>query len=265
MEQINGKKILMYLGLGVVGVYFLMLLFGCGWEIVDTGHRGVKTEFGKVISESLPEGIYFYNPFTQGFVEMDCRTQVAHLETETYTRDVQQGKMKYTVNYTLDPSKAHEMYRLVGKKWEEKLLLQVFEGTLKSVIGKWDAVDLISNRDKARAEAEKMMLDVLKEKFVTVEKLELTNIDYNDAFEGAVEAKVVAIQRSIEQQNKTKQVEEQSKQTIIAAKAEAESMRIRANALTQNKGLVDYEAVMKWNGVLPVTMLGNATPFINIK
>ena len=49
-----------------------------------------------------------------------------------------------------------------------------------------------------------------------------------------------------------------------AAKAEAESMRIRAQALAQNKNLVEYEAVQKWNGALP-TYTGGAMPFIQVK
>ena len=48
-------------------------LTSCGFEIVDTGHRGVKVRFGKVVSESLPEGLYFYNPITSQIHEMDVR------------------------------------------------------------------------------------------------------------------------------------------------------------------------------------------------
>ena len=33
-------------------------------KVVDTGYRGIKTRFGKVIGESLPEGFYMYNPIT---------------------------------------------------------------------------------------------------------------------------------------------------------------------------------------------------------
>lgn len=42
-------------------------------------------------------------------------------------------------------------------------------------------------------------------------------------------------------------------------------MSIRANALTQNKALVEYEAVQKWNGILPQYMMGNSVPFVNLK
>ena len=41
-------------------------------------------------------------------------------------------------------------------------------------------------------------------------------------------------------------------------------MAIRAQALTQNKSLVEYEAVQKWDGKMPQYMLGDSIPFINI-
>ena len=41
-------------------------------------------------------------------------------------------------------------------------------------------------------------------------------------------------------------------------------MSIRAHALTQNKALVEYEAVQKWDGKLPEYMMGGAMPFINL-
>jgi hypothetical protein len=41
-------------------------------------------------------------------------------------------------------------------------------------------------------------------------------------------------------------------------------MTIRSQALAQNRGLVEYEAVQKWNGILPVYMMGDAVPFLNL-
>ena len=42
-------------------------------------------------------------------------------------------------------------------------------------------------------------------------------------------------------------------------------MAIRAQALTQNKNLVEYEAVQKWDGKLPQYMMGNSVPFVHLK
>lgn len=89
-------------------------------------------------------------------------------------------------------------------------------------------------------------------------------IDYSDVFERAIEAKVTAEQDALKAKNKTVQIEEEAKQQIISAEAEAKSMAIRANALSKNKALVEYEAVQKWNGILPQYMMGDSIPFINL-
>ncbi len=243
----------------------LLLLSACGFEIVDTGHRGVETNMGKVVSESLPEGLYFYNPLTSNIVEMDVRTQKWRDETQAYTKDVQQATITVVVNYNLDKSKVHLMYQDVGENWQDTLVPQAVYASVKSVIGKWDAVDLIANRDKATAQVLAELQSTLDSKYVTITSIQLANVDYNDEFEKAVEAKVTAIQRASESENKTKQVSEEAKQKVITAKAEAEAMKIKSEALSQNQNLVQYEAVLKWNGVLPQYVLGESTPFINLR
>ena len=51
---------------------------------------------------------------------------------------------------------------------------------------------------------------------------------------------------------------------ILADKATAESIRIRASALEANAKLVEWEAVQKWDGKLPVYQMGGAMPFIQL-
>src|SRR5687768_8875395 len=258
------RKIIMWVVIAGIAV-FVLSVAGCGIKVVDTGQRGIKTRFGEVVSESLPEGLYFYNPVTSNIVEIDTRVQRTDGETDTYTRDVQQAAIKYTLNYRLQQNAAHLMYRDIGRDWEQKLIPQVVLGTLKEVVGKWDAVDLISNRDKAANTAFDQIRDNLAKYNVEVSRFEITDIAYTKEFENSVEQKVIAQQKAIEEQNRTKQIEEQARQKVLSAEAEAKSMQIRAEALEQNAKLVEWEAVQKWNGVLPQYMLGSGTtPFINL-
>jgi len=258
------RNILMWIVIAIIAVAVLSVA-GCGIKVVDTGQRGIKTRFGQVVSESLPEGLYFFNPFTSQIVEIDTRVQRTDGETDTYTRDVQQAAIRYTLNYRLQQNAAHLMYRDIGRDWEQKLIPQVVLGTLKEVVGKWDAVDLISNRDKAANTAFDQIRDNLAERNVEVSRFEITDISYTKEFENSVEQKVIAQQKAIEEQNRTKQIEEQARQKVLSAEAEAKSIQIRAQALEQNAKLVEWEAVQKWNGVLPQYMLGSgATPFINL-
>ena len=263
-QDLPVKRILTWLAIIVIAVIVLSVA-GCGIKVVNTGQRGIETRFGKIVSESLPEGLYFFNPVTSDIVEIDTRVQRFDGETDTYTRDVQQAAVKYTLNYRLQQNAAHLMYRDVGRDWEQKLIPQVVLGTLKEVVGKWDAVDLISNRDKAAATAYDAIAKNLGDRNVEISRFEITDISYTAEFETSVEQKVIAQQKAIEEQNRTKQIEEQARQKVLSAEAEAKSMQIRAEALEQNAKLVEWEAVQKWNGILPQYMLGSGTmPFINL-
>lgn len=235
-----------------------------GISTVDTGHRGVQTRFGEVISNSLPEGIYFYNPFTTRMIQMDTRILKWEGETEAYTKDVQEAKTSYTLNYRLRQNDAHLIFQNVGTDWAPKLVPQIVLGTIKEVIGQWDAVDLIANRQKAGMQAARAIAENLADKSIDVTRFEITNLEYSPQFNKAVEDKVIAQQRAIEETNRTEQIKQQAMQKVIGAKAEAESMQIRAQALEQNAKLVEWEAVQRWDGKLPVQMFGNSVPFIQV-
>lgn len=244
---------------------FAVFISAC--EQIDTGHRGVKTTFGEVDMQvgSMPEGLYFYNIFTSSIVELDTRILRLESKTNTYTKDVQQADITYVVNYRLKQDSAHLMYKEVGVDWANVILIQAVEGELKKVVGQYDAVDLIAFRGVATQKSQDSISTSLKDKNVVIERFEMIDISYLKDFERAVEEKQIAVQDASKAMNRTKQIEEEAKQKVIAAKAEAESMRIRANALSQNAQLVQYEAVQKWDGKLPQYSLGGATPFIQIK
>jgi hypothetical protein len=53
--------------------------------------------------------------------------------------------------------------------------------------------------------------------------------------------------------------------TLLQATAEARAIQIKGDALRQNAQLVQLEAVNRWDGKLPVQMLGSApVPFLNL-
>ena len=246
-------------------VLVLLLLQGCGCEVIDTGHRGVETNFGKIVGEPLDEGMQYYNPFTHAIVEMNVQEQVYSETTVAYTRDVQQATIHFALNYAPNPKEIHHFYQQYGVDWAQKLVPQVVAGTIKTFLGQYEAVELVAQRDKAVTAMFESIKDQLAPRNVLVTRFEITNVDFNKAFEDAVESKVIAVQRAEESKNKTVQVREQAEQQVISAKAEAESMRIRSQALSENKNLVEYEAVMKWDGKLPQYMMGGASlPFINL-
>lgn len=251
--------------LGLMSVLMALFVAGCGFEIIDTGHRGVEVRYGKIQGGPLPEGLAFYNPFTTDVIELDVRENILEEETVAFTKDTQQVKIKYAVAYYPDPSQIHVTYNQFGYDWPTKTVNPAVLSALKDTVGQYVADDLVSKREAARNAVLAELAESLKTRNVVVTRVDFTNLDFDDAYENAVEAKVTAVQKAAQAKNKTVEVEEMAKQQIISAEAEAKSMRIRSEALSQNKSLVEYEAVQKWDGKMPVYMLGGgATPFISL-
>ena len=168
------------------------------------------------------------------------------------------------INYNVQPDKVNKLFQEVGMDYVSTILTPVVEGTIKDIIGKWNAQDLIANREKATGDILFRLQNQLSDNYINVTDFQMTEINYSDVFERAIESKVTAEQEALKAKNKTVQVQEEAKQKVIAAEAEAKSMAIRAKALSQNKSLVQYEAVQKWDGKMPQYMLGGSMPFINV-
>jgi regulator of protease activity HflC (stomatin/prohibitin superfamily) len=238
--------------------------FMASCEVVDTGRRGVKIEYGKVTGEPLPEGLYFYNPLTTNIHEISVQEKKVEHVAGCFTRDTQKVDITFVLTYYPDPSKVHLLYQQFGESWDDKIILPATLSSIKDTIGKYVADDLIGKREEAKYTAQAEILSSLRERGIIATRLDFTNLDFEDAYEKAVEDKVVAVQRAQEAKNKTVEVQEKANQQVISAQAEAESMRIRSQALSQNRSLVEYEAVQRWDGKLPQYMMGNSTPFLNL-
>ena len=157
-----------------------------------------------------------------------------------------------------------ETYKTYGNQWQERILYPNLEQAVKAEVGTWNADQMVANRDKVASNIlASLQARMIEHNYpVSITNFQMINIDYSDQFESAIEKKVVAEQAALEEANRTKQVEQKAKQQVTSAKAEAESMRIRANALANNPKLVNYEFVQKWDGKLPQIMTGDSMPIL---
>ena len=257
------KKIMKWVGAGIGSLLVLIALISAVYSI-SPGYRGVLITLGKVSQHSYINGVGFKWPFVSSMIKMDVRTRKMTDKTSTYTSDIQTADLEYTFTYDLNPENIHILYEKVGLDYEAKAILPSLNDVLKDVIGKWQAQELVANRDKARVDVGAGLQERLDRRFFQNITFQFINIDYSDKFEGAIEDKVIAEQKAQEAVNNTKRIKEEAEQKLISAKAEAEAMEIKSEALSKNKGLTEYEAVQRWDGRLPQYMLGNSVPFVNL-
>ena len=253
--------------LGIVTIIALML-GGCSLVTVDAGQIDVRTQFGKVTENSVEPGLHFVNPVGGAIIKYDVREQKTEIKAPTYTKDMQQADITVVVTYALKKADVGIVHQTFGTAYADRVVLPKVTGAIKDVIGGIEATELINAREKAA----KNILDTAVAQIsdanvpVTITSLVLANIDYSDTFEKSIEEKVVAQQNAIRAQNETKRVEEESRQVVVRANAEAEAMKIRAQALKENQNILLQDFIKKWDGKFPSTLFlgGDANQVIDV-
>lgn len=244
---------------GLVVLFSALALSGCGFRQVDEGNRGVEMTWGKMVGDPLLPGLHFYNPISSTILPLSVREEKLEATTVSFTKDTQAATVKYAITFYPDPKRIGHLYSQFGTEWDKKIIDQEVLAGMKDVIAKYDANELISMREAATQGIQNKLQAVLAARDVVFTGFTITNIDFNEEYEKAVEAKVTAMQNAAAEKNKTVQIQEQAKQRIATAQAEAESMRIKSQALEKNKGLTSYEAVLRWDGHLPPSFGGSGS------
>ena len=245
--------------------YLIGICTVVGCSQINPGEAGFETQFGKIESnEILREGLHFYSIIGGDIVVYDCKNQNIRFKTEQYTKDIQQADTEISVTFILDPTKIIEIHKTTGYDYANKLIYPAVIGCAKDVFGKWNATDVIAKREEATEFITKALREKLLPYGIHITLVEILDISFKTKFEDAVEAKQIAEQEANRAKNLTVKIKEEAQQKIIAAEADAKAMEVRAKALEQNKSLVEYEAVMKWDGRLPQYMMGNSVPFIKL-
>lgn len=266
---------------GIVAACLLILvLVVVGFQSFTTipeGYVGMKYQLGKIVSVDLEAGLQFKVPFIQDVVLVDMREQVFELTTNAYTKDSQTVEsVEVKVNYRLNRAELLSLAQNIGvNNVSDKLIFPQVNTILKNAIGNYRAEDLIQNRQDLQESVETTMREDLSSYGVEVMAVSLVNIDFDDVFEEAVRAKIVAEQDALRAQNKTKEVEEQAKQAVIDAQAEADSKRLIADAeaysiqviqeqIANSPNYIELEKIKQWDGKLPQVSGNTVNPFVSL-
>lgn len=242
--------------------------------VVQAGHTGVITTFGKVSTNVLQEGLHFKAPW-QKVTKIDNRIVKLTVDTDGSTKDLQQVNTELAVNYRVDATKSYYILKNVGRTYEDTLVTPATNEVLKAVMAKYSAEECITHRASLSSEIIKSINDKLNKQGIFVEDINIVNFNFSEELNSAIEAKQVAEQNKLKAETEKEQtiIEAQAaaEKKTIAAKANADATLIEAKAAAEankllNQSLSDkvinYEAVQKWNGELP-KVSGSSGTFVN--
>lgn len=260
--------------LALVGVVALAIV-PSSFKTVDTGEVAVVKHLGKAKEVKTP-GTYFSLWLTNTYEYYDTKVQNLDIATAAYSSDAQTMNIQMTLQYQVMSDKVLDVANQYGALLTLQSRIQsiAIEKT-KAILSSHKAMDIIANRASMSPAVETAIKEAVgDEYYVDVVAVVLTNIDFSDAFEQAVEEKMIAEQSKLkaeyENQTKIAQAEAEAEAKLKAAqaeidiaKAEAEAKKIAAEAEAAaneilEKSLTDKilkdKFIEKWDGELPNVM-----------
>ena len=266
----------------------LMLLFGC-FVIVESGHVGVVRRLGAVQMDALPEGLHGKIPLIDRVEEIDIRLRKAESEAQAASKDLQVVTTQVAVQYSMTGDVMPLTFQKIGTRRvvESTLVAPAIMESVKAVTALYTAEDLVTNRaevkNKIQLAIEDFINTTLQQKGVagalSLANVAITDFDFSDEFNRAIEEKVKAEQEALKAKNeklrrvtqaeaaaaeRTLAADAEAYQIEVASKARAEAIRREAEALRDNPSLIQLRIAEKWDGQLPQVSGGNAIPLLNI-
>jgi prohibitin 2 len=255
LKQIFSIVIIAILALQIMGLFIT--------DIVKVNERQVAviTRFGQIVDVKGP-GWHFKIPYLDTVAAIyDSAVQSISIDDVTAaTKDQQSIKLKLNIQVKLDASKAKEVFQQVKdqKYLNETVLLPIIQETIKSKTAKFSAFDLLDKRDLLKSETEQALGEKFREFNTVVTAVNIVNIDFSDQFDKAIEQKVIAEQQVLQKKQELEKEKLQSEILITQAKAEAESIRIRGEALKASPEALEKQKIEKWDGKLPLVSGSNS-------
>lgn len=231
-----------------IAMVFAFIAVPFSFHTVDTGEVAVVKHLGKA-KEVKTAGTHYDFWMTNKYQKYDGKVQNIDIETAAYSSDAQTMTVQMTLQYQVLTDKVMDIASQYGTldALTTRITAIATEKT-KSTLSSHKAMDIIANRQDMSPAVEEAIREAIgDEYFVNVVAVVLTNIDFSDAFESAVEEKMIAEQKQLK-------AEYDAAAKVTAAKAEAEANELLEKSLTDK--ILEEMFIDKWDGKLPEVMAG---------
>lgn len=249
------------LGILAGAVLFVGGIAFSSFTVISAGHTGVQVTFGEVNPNALTEGVHFVNPISRVY-DVDVRLQKDQLAgANASTKDLQVVHTDIVVQYRLNAAKVPQIYKEFGLNVDEKVLGPAINESFKTVTAHYTSEELITKRQIVSDEIQQMLKNKVAPFDIDVSGISLVNFGFSADYQKAIEQKVIAVQQTAKAEQDLRRIEVEAKSRIAQAEGEAKAIAIQAAAIQSNGGAqyVQLQAISKWDGKLPTTVLGGDT------
>jgi membrane protease subunit HflC len=254
-------KHIVYAALIVVGTLFM---FG-SFEIISPDERGVKVTLGDVSTRDYGPGVHMKMPFFSHFETVSTQPITNDVVIEVGAKgavsaDNQTIGLEAKVAWTYDVSKVQLLVnKYPNRNTLENLVNSTTYEALKAEIGNYTIFELAKNAGKIATNAKQAAAAKVKDYPVVITQVNLTNWDWDDAFDTRIKATMNAQQAvaqaraeadRIEQEQRAKAITATAgaKATVATAEGNLKAAELNAQAKrAEGQGISDYNKLIAQN------------------
>jgi regulator of protease activity HflC (stomatin/prohibitin superfamily) len=244
--RVNSTIVKIVIALAAVVILLLLCI-----RVVGVGEVGVKTRFGKVVSQNN-SGILLKLPWPiERLYKFDIKTQKDQADVAAASNDLQDVNATIVTNYHIDNTKVGNLFTTVGTDYKARIIDPAIQESFKATTAQYPIGELVTKRPELKNKSLAVLKSRLAARGIIVEDISITNLAFSPSFTRAIEQKQVA-----EQQAK------QAQFNLEKAQIDAQAQATQKESLTPE--ILQKMAIEKWDGKLPQATGGNV-PFINIR
>ncbi|HET9402188.1 MAG TPA: prohibitin family protein [Candidatus Acidoferrales bacterium] len=245
--------------LGAVAIFIFYLSF----VTVSAGNRGVVLRFDATTGRTLNPGLHLIIPFLETVQPISVQVQIEKLDTQASSHDLQVVHTQVTLAYYQDACCVGDIWSELNNDAVTRVIMPAIQEAVKAQTAKFDAEQLINQRATVREGIEQYVRQRLTSHHINVDAVSITDFNFSEEFNHAIEAKVTAAQNALKAENDLNRIKVEAQQKVEQAKAEAEALSLQKQQVTPELlqlRLIEMQQVAlgKWDGHLPEFVMSGA-------